>query len=174
VTASKQGLVSVLEVQRAELRRFLVARTGSEADADDILNDLWIKVSQSHFGPVANSKSYLFRMANNIILDRLREARRRERRESDWTASRHGGHSSSAELADTAADPEQALIELEEARRLTDAIAQLPAGAQRVLRMHKLEGLSHDEVAQRLGITKSAVEKHMAVAMVHLRRLLGS
>lgn len=166
--------MSVLEAQRAELRRFLVARTGSEADADDLLNDLWIKVRQSHFGPIANSKSYLFRMANNIVLDRLREARRRERRESDWTASQHCSHALSAEVADTAADAEQALIEREEARRLADAIAQLPAGAQRVLRMHKLEGLSHGEVAQRLGITKSAVEKHMAVAMIHLRRLLGS
>ncbi len=39
--------------------------------------------------------------------------------------------------------------------------------------MHKIEGLTHGEVAARLGISRSAVEKHMAVAMTHLRRLLA-
>jgi DNA-directed RNA polymerase specialized sigma24 family protein len=43
-----------------------------------------------------------------------------------------------------------------------------------VLRLHKFDGLSHGEVAARLGISKSAVEKHMAVAMAHLRRLLAA
>jgi len=46
------------------------------------------------------------------------------------------------------------------------------AAEARVLKMHKLDGLSHGEVAAQLGISKSAVEKHMAVAMAYLRRLL--
>ena len=74
--------------------------------------------------------------------------------------------------ADPTADAEQMLIEQEESKRLAAAIEQLPAGAQRVLRMHKLEGLGHAEVAVQLGISKSAVEKHMAAAMAHLRRRL--
>ena len=38
--------------------------------------------------------------------------------------------------------------------------------------MHKFDGLSHAEIAARLGISRSGVEKHIAVAMVHLRRAL--
>lgn len=171
--ASHQGLVGALEERRPELRRFLVARTGSEADAEDLLSELWIKVDEVRPGPLANPEAYLFRMANNLVLDRLREARRRQRRESAWTDDQYGGHSASTEVADRAPTAEQQLVEGDEARRLADAIAQLPAGAQRVLRMHKLDGLSHGEVAAELGISKSAVEKHMAVAMAHLRRLLG-
>lgn len=169
-----QDLLVTLGEQRAGLRRFLVARTGSEADADDLLSELWIRVSQAQPGPVSNSQGYLFKMANNLVLDRLREARRRERRESDWTAHQHGSHARSTEVADATPDAEHRLIERDEARQLADAIAQLPTGAQRVLRMHKLDGLNHGEVAERLGITRSAVEKHMAVAMAHLRRILGS
>ena len=169
-----QGLLFELEKRRAELRRFLVARTGSEADADDLLSELWIKISASNTGPVSSARSYLFRTANNLVLDKVREARRRQRRESDWTAEQHGGDIPSAEIADTASDAESVLIEQDEAARLAEAIGKLPAGAQRVLRMHKLDGLSHREVADRLGISKSAVEKHMVVAMTHLRRLLES
>lgn len=65
------------------------------------------------------------------------------------------------------------MVERDEAARLASAIAHLPDGARRVLRLHKIEGLSHGEVAARLGISKSGVEKHMAVAMKYLRRLLA-
>jgi RNA polymerase sigma factor (sigma-70 family) len=49
-------------------------------------------------------------------------------------------------------------------------VETLPPQTQRVFRMHKLEGLSHAETAARLGVSKSAVEKHMITA---LKRLLA-
>ena len=168
------GLIGVLEEQRPELRRFLVARTGNESDADDVLNELWIKVSSGRSGPITNPKSYLFRMASNLVLDRLRETRRRERREAQWNAERYDRYASGIEVADATPNAEQWLLDQEEVQRLADAISRLPPGAQQVLRLHKLEGLSHGEVAERLGISKSAVEKHMAVAMTHLRRTLAA
>jgi RNA polymerase sigma-70 factor (ECF subfamily) len=168
-----QGLIGALESGRAEIRRFLVARTGSEADAEDLLSELWIKVRAEHSGPIVNSKSYIYRMANNLVLDRLRAARRRQRREAQWTAEQHGEPHPSVEVIEPAPSAEEMLIDAEQAKRLAEAIAQLPPGAQRVLRRHKLDGLSHGDIAAELGISRSAVEKHMAVAMTHLRRLMG-
>jgi RNA polymerase sigma-70 factor (ECF subfamily) len=46
---------------------------------------------------------------------------------------------------------------------------RLPAQTRQVFVMHKFEGLTHTEVAHRLGISRSAVEKHVSTA---LRRLL--
>jgi RNA polymerase sigma-70 factor (ECF subfamily) len=166
------GLTGILEARRGDLRRFLIARTGSEADADDLLSELWIKANSVQPGPVSNPGSYLFKMANNLVLDRLRETSRRQRREGDWIAEQRGSHVLVEEPADPASSAEQMLIERDEQNRLTEAIDQLPAGARRVLRMHKLEGLGHAEIAAQLGISKSAVEKHMALAMAHLRRIL--
>lgn len=166
------GLSAVFDERKAELRRFLLARTGNEADADDLVSELWMKLQSVPGGPIANPASYLFKMANNLALDRRREARRRERRESDWSDDHHGTAPTGIERADPAPSAEVSLIAQHEAARLRAAVEQLPDGARRVLRMHKFEELSHGEVAERLGISKSAVEKHMAVAMTHLRRLL--
>jgi RNA polymerase sigma-70 factor (ECF subfamily) len=132
------GLTGTLEARRGDLRRFLIARTGSEADADDLLSELWIKANSVQPGPVSNPGSYLFKMANNLVLDRLRETSRRQRREGDWIAEQRGSHALVEEPADPASSAEQMLIERDEQNRLTEAIDQLPAGARRVLRMHKL------------------------------------
>jgi RNA polymerase sigma-70 factor (ECF subfamily) len=57
-------------------------------------------------------------------------------------------------------------------QRIKTALETLPEGARRAFELHKLRGLTHGEVAAQLGISKSGVEKHMAVAMKYLRRAL--
>jgi RNA polymerase sigma-70 factor (ECF subfamily) len=57
--------------------------------------------------------------------------------------------------------------------RLAAAIAALPPQCRRVFTLHKLHGLSHAEVATRLNISRSAVEKHMSAALKHLARQEG-
>ncbi|MGD9812382.1 MAG: RNA polymerase sigma factor [Sphingobium sp.] len=166
------GLAALYRLHRAELLRFLVARTGNAAEAEDVVQEVWLKIATAQAGPVSNGRSYLFRIAQNLVLDRVRERKRRLARERNWSDDEHGPLPPSGEVADSRGDAAQQIEEREEAARLASAIANLPEGAQRVLRLHKIEGLSHGEVAARLGISKSGVEKHMAVAMKHLRRLL--
>ena len=55
---------------------------------------------------------------------------------------------------------------------IEQAIARLPPGAQRALRLHRIEGHPQGEVAAMMGISRSGVEKHLAVAMRHLRDAL--
>ncbi len=167
------GLHQLYDDHRLDLRRFLVARTGSIADADDVLQEMWIRLNATLSGPVANGRAYLFRMAQNLVLDRLKKERRRGVRDGHWLTVEHGTSAVALEPVDPAPDADRLLIGREAAQRLAIAIAALPAGAARAFRLHKLEGLSHGDVAARLGISKSGVEKHMAVAMAHLRRALA-
>lgn len=169
MSESETGLLAILAAERAALLRFLAARTGDPAGAEDLLQELWIKVRQAGHGPIGNGRAYLFRMAQNLVLDGLRERRRREARESAWIGE---AAPTGADPADAAATAEEQLIARGEAERLACAVETLPEGARRVLRLHKIEGLSHAEVAARLGISRSGVEKHMAVAMAHLRKQL--
>lgn len=166
------GLAGLYRLHRQELLRFLAARTGDAAEAEDVVQEVWIRIATAQAGPVANGRSYLFRIAHNLVLDRLRERRRRGAREQSWSETEHGPVPLSGEVADIRENAEREMETREEVARLTSAIANLPEGARKVVRLHKIDGLSHSEVAARLGISKSGVEKHMAVAMKHLRRLL--
>lgn len=166
-------LPRLFEHHRAELLRFVAARTGDMAEAEDIVQELWLRASAAPAASVEHWRGYLFRAANNLVIDRVRARRRREAREREWTESVHGAAPVTDEVADRADTPDAAAEAAQEARRLARAVAALPQGARRVFELHKIDGLSHAEVADRLGISKSGVEKHMAVAMTHLRRALA-
>lgn len=161
------GLETVYYAHRAELLRLLCARTGDPSEAEDILQDLWLKAHAQQIATLSNSKAYLYRMAQNLLIDRMRERNRRMCRDYQWvtdfTMTHAGGWHRAAE---------DAAHEQEETQRLMRAIEKLPDGARAVFRLHKLDGLSHAEVASRLGISRSGVEKHIAVAMKCLRRTL--
>ncbi|TPG42867.1 RNA polymerase sigma factor [Sphingomonas koreensis] len=157
---------------RGELLRFLAARTGDMAEAEDILQELWIRAGAQPPGSVEHWRAYLFRTANNLIIDRLRARRRRAARERDWSENVHGPISGTDEVADPVDTADRVIEARDEARRLALAIAALPEGARRVFELHKIDELSHAEVAVKLGISRSGVEKHMAVAMKHLRAAL--
>jgi RNA polymerase sigma-70 factor (ECF subfamily) len=158
---------------RADLMRFLVARTGDRDEAEDILQELWVRTRDVKPAAVEHWRAYLFRVAHNLVIDRRRAAQRRAARERRWSEEAHGVMSPTEEAADTAPGADDAIAAREEAARLASAIANLPEGARRVFQLHKIEGHSHGEVAAHLGISKSGVEKHMAVAMKHLRRMLA-
>jgi len=169
---SPQGLAAAYAEHRAQLLRFLIARTGQPADAEELLQEVWLKIGAARTGPIADARAYLYRVAQNLALDRLREMKRRAVRERDWADVTLDQRADAPEPAATV-DAESALIAAGEAQRLADAIARLPPGAGRAFRLHKLDGLSHAEVALRMGISRKGVEGHMATAMTHLRRLLA-
>lgn len=171
VSAPPGGLLAAYDAHRVALRRFLAARSGAPAEAEDMMQELWLAAHNMAAGPVANPRAYLFRIANNLVLARHRAALRAAARDRAWIDLRHGA---AAEPEDDAPTADAAMIAREEAAALASAIANLPPAAGRAFRLHKFDGLSHEEVAAELGISRSGVEKHIALAMTHLRRALTS
>ncbi len=166
------GLAALLEAERAGFLRFLAARCGNPADAEDLLQELWLRAAMVQTGPIANGRAYLFRMANNLVLDRARAERRAMQRDCAWL-----GHDAPASAAiemrpDPAPGTEAALIEAEEAALVRRAVECLPDGARRALLLYRFEGRGQGEIATIMGISRSGVEKHLALAMRHLRRSL--
>lgn len=164
------GLTAALSANRSQLIRFFTSRTGNPAEAEDVVQEIWLHVARADTGPVANPLAFLHRVGMNIVLDRVRERQRRTKREQGWsdvTIEQRGGVAT-----DDAPTPEEIVDGRQQAKRLAAAIDALPPGAGRVFRRHKLDGLSHAEVAAEFSITKSAVEKHIAVALRHLREAM--
>jgi RNA polymerase sigma-70 factor (ECF subfamily) len=164
------GLLATLEASRHQLIRFFTSRTGDPAEAEDVVQEIWIHISQAQTGPVGSPLAYLHKVGMNIVLDRLRSRQRRVRRERAWSdlAVDHQG----VEAADDAPSAFAIVDGRQRVALLSAAIDGLPPGAGRVFRRHKLDGLSHADIAAELGITKSAVEKHIAVALRHLRKAM--
>jgi RNA polymerase sigma-70 factor (ECF subfamily) len=165
------GLTAAYASHHAQLLRYVTARTGDRSEAEDVLQELWLRLKDANSGPVANPLSYLYRMASNLVVDRLRERQRRHQREREWTGTIVD--LSSGEAIDEGPAADQMIEDRQRLLRLSQAINALPAGARRVLQRLKLDGLSHAEVARELGVSKSAIEKHMAVAMKHLIKSMG-
>jgi RNA polymerase sigma-70 factor (ECF subfamily) len=170
-----QGLAAAYDSHRAAILRFLRARTRDAAESEDVLQELWIKLREAPRGPIGNVRAYLFQMANNLVLDRERERRRRQVRDRSWTGQAHTllpVADGEVEAVDPQRTPEEWLSAAQQRDRLLEAIQSLPEAARRAFCLHKLEELSHAQVAARLGISRSGVEKHIALAMKHLRRAL--
>jgi RNA polymerase sigma-70 factor (ECF subfamily) len=167
------GLAALISAHRSDLRRFLAARCGDPAEAEDLLQELWLKVAALPSGPIANGRAYLFRVANNLVLDRVRARHRAMRRDRSWLDDGVSGASGIEDRPDPAPRADEALVREEEAAVVRRAIAELPPGARRALELHRLEGRGQAEVAQLMGISRSGVEKHLATAMRHLRRTLA-
>lgn len=162
-----QGLEAVYHSLRPQLLRFLQARTGNASDAEDILQDMWLKLSEVK-GVVGNPAAYLHRMANNAALDKAREHSRKRRRDQQWAESQTSY--SGADPVDEAPSAERLLMSREACQRVAEIIAGMPPAAARVFRLHRIEGLTHAEVASQLGISRSGVEKAMATALRYLAK----
>lgn len=167
------GLGAHLEGQRPALLRFLAARCGDPAEAEDLLQELWLKIATTPTGPIANGRAYLFQMANNLVLDRARATQRAMRRDRAWL-EREGSAELTLDLRrDPARGAEAELLAMEEAEIVRRAVDALPPGARRALLLYRFDGHAQADIAGIMGISRSGVEKHLALAMKHLRRSLA-
>lgn len=162
------GLEAVFIAERPALLRFLSAR-GAGDDAEDIMQELWVRLRGRVGGPVADPRSYLFRAANNLMLDRARSERQRRGREREW--ARPDGENDPERAAE--ATSEEVLLSREalgEAERELDALGERTA---RIFLRYRLQGHAQRLIAETEGISLSAVEKHLQKAyraMIDLRR----
>jgi RNA polymerase sigma factor (sigma-70 family) len=157
----RNGLLrAALLEHRAALLRYLVARRVPPEEAEDILQDLVVKLESHASGPVAEPRAYLYRMAENLLLDRIRSEGRRRGREQAWVAAQAGATLE----ADDRPSAEQALIGRERLALVSAALAALPERTLAVFRRYRIDGAPQRQIAAELGISLSAVEKHLQKA----------
>jgi RNA polymerase sigma-70 factor (ECF subfamily) len=158
--------------RRDSLARFLAARVGNKEEAEDLLQELFLKIGRTP--PVSDLRdppAYLFRMAMNLARDHRREQHRARAREADWVDTRNVVLGSQA--VDDTPSAEAAHGAKQRVAAIRKTLEQLSPQCRRTFLLHKFDGLSHEDVAQRVGITRSTVEKHMRTAMKHLLETLG-
>lgn len=153
------GLEAVFLTNREALLRFFCARGAADA-ADDLLQELWLKASAADSQPIAQPLAYLYRMANNLILDRARSETRRRSREQTWSDASFVADG----LAANASSGERILLARERVKAVEAALSGLGGRTETIFRRFRLDGLSQGEIAREEGISLSAVEKHLQKA----------
>lgn len=155
---------------RGALTRMLRARLGSEQDAEDLVQELYLRLQRSVEPDVRDPAAYLYKMALNLARDHQRERHRSKARDGHWveaTQTELGGEPVVGETpADIAYGAKQKLA------RVMAALEELSPQCRRVFTLHKFDGLAHAEICARLGIGRSTVEKHMTAALKHLTKRL--
>ena len=165
---SEGGLKAAFLAEQPMLLRLLVARLGNRADAEDALQDIWLKLDHSvEVTPaVAQPAAYLYRMAANLAADRRIAATRSGARDTAWLDVQPD-----AQEQPTA---ERALLGRERLAALEAALAAMPERMSAALRMYRVEELPQKQIAERLGMTLSGVEKLLrrAVKEIHVYRTM--
>jgi len=166
-TTPTSPLISSYLENRAMLLRYFVSRTRDSSLAQEIVQDVYLKIAQlgpDH--PVDNATAFLFKVAHNLWLNRLRSDNRRFAREDEWIDSQ------TTRIADEAVVDEPSvearLAAAQEMKLVQTYLHTLPERTCTIFRLHKLEGLTQAEVAAKLGISKSSVEKHLHQAIGYL------
>jgi RNA polymerase sigma factor (sigma-70 family) len=139
-----------------ELKARLTQRLGSSELASDAVQDTWLRLHHAeNIGRVSNPANYLFRIALNIARDRLSSERRY------LTAVQI---EQMFDLADDSADVASTAEARSELQLVERLISELPPRQREILVAARLDGLPRGEIAQRLGISLSLVEKELKLA----------
>jgi RNA polymerase sigma-70 factor (ECF subfamily) len=148
----------------APLRRYLARLLGNTTEAQDVAHDAYVRVFPKVQDHSARSpEAVLYTTARRLAINQLK------RRSIAPVIPGPAGLETAASSAPGVA---QQVMARQELGRLQEAIGQLPPGCRAVLLLRKIELLSHQEIADRLGLAVSTVEKQHARALRLLRAAL--
>lgn len=164
--SSSAGLEQAFLANRERLLRFLLARGAGEA-AEDLLQEIWLKIAARDSGPIASPLSYLFRTADTLMIDRFRSARQAERRERDWSETNDG----TMPGASDAPSAERHLIGREQARLALQTLEALGPRPAAIFRRHRVDGVPQRLLADEFGVSLSTVESDLRRAYAALAEL---
>ncbi len=161
-TDAAQGIEGVLLANRSRIVRFLEVRGAGDA-AEDLFQDLWMRLTDRPMGPIAEPLPYVMRAANNLMLDRYRSLRQSALRDQAW-GENAAGHEPSAETT---------LISREQLGLVEAAIAATGERPARIFRRFRVDGLSQRDIASEMGVSLSTVEadlRKVYAALAAVRR----
>ncbi|MFW6078701.1 MAG: RNA polymerase sigma factor, partial [Gemmatimonadota bacterium] len=143
----------------AVVRRF----AADDALAEDWAQEAWIRAIRAlpRFRGDARFSTWLHRIAVNTALQGQRRRRSRQGREEPIPASLPAAASSSTD------DP-KVLLRL----RLERALERLPEGMRKVLVLHDVEGYTHEEIGEMLGVATGTSKSQLFKARARMRELL--
>jgi RNA polymerase sigma factor, sigma-70 family len=168
VAGSPAHAAQVAELFREHNRAliaFLHCRLGSQSDAQELAQEAYLRMlTLEHPERVGSLRAYLFRIAANLAVDRLRMRKiRGDKMRNDMLIEQppEGLH--------LVPIPERHVSAIEQWRELRRALRELPAKTSQAFVMHVIEGRDFSVVAQAMKLSERMVRYHVANALAHCR-----
>jgi RNA polymerase sigma factor (sigma-70 family) len=170
-----QKLTETIGREQGRLRNFIRKRVPDEADAEDILQDVFYELIEAYrlMKPIEQAGAWMFRVARNRIVDRFRR-KKPEAFESVKDPNLESGDSLTLEdlLPSPDAGPEAAYARSILMEELDTAIDELPEDQREVFIAHEYDGISFKEISAETGVSVNTLLSRKHHAVVHLRRRL--
>lgn len=134
--------------------------TKSRILAEEVVQDVFLKIWQNHenLAEITNIENYLFIISRNHIFDMIKKIAR----DTSLVVDSNYKSTSTNDTEDTIKDDQYNII-------LNQIVDQLPPQQQKIYKMAKWDGLSHQKIGEDLGISTETVKKHMAQALKFVR-----
>ena len=142
-----------------DIRRWLTTRVRglTVCDVDEVIQETYARVWSVDPQRIATVRAYLFVTARNIVGEAVRRSR--------IVSIEAMADIESLNVVGDDVTAERRLSGREEVERLHHTLARLPAKCREAFELKKFEDLSQREIACRMGIAESTVEKHLAKAL---------
>lgn len=173
---------ALLERFLPELRAFVARRAGPGLERRESTSDLVQSTCREvlqhlprfRYDGEDGFRRWLFKTALRKIQDRHRywQAERRRAERETTAEPLSPSRSRGREGPRTSATPSRAAAASEELERVARALAELPESYREVIRLHQVEGLSHQEIAGRLGTSEAYARTLLSRGLARLARVL--
>jgi RNA polymerase sigma-70 factor (ECF subfamily) len=157
---------SLYQRHRAALLRFILRSVGNRAIAEELFQDIWIRLidSKARYVPSARFQTYLYRITRNRIIDHYRALKPVD------SLDDNDGHE---RLADTGSRSAETTIDLGNATlQLKKALCELPLDQRTAFLLQAERGMSLAEIAEISGVGRETIKSRLRYAVAKLRKAL--
>jgi RNA polymerase sigma factor (sigma-70 family) len=152
----REHFLQVFLSQRSQMEALVNRRVGCRATAADLVQDLFLRFWRRPLVQVEELSTYLLRCAGNIAIDHLRSEGSRVRASEGLMAQPSDS---------VVGEPQAALDANNDLRHVDAALRGLPERTRQIFLLNRIHGRKYAEIANAMGLSQSAVEKHMMRAL---------
>jgi RNA polymerase sigma-70 factor (ECF subfamily) len=141
-------------------------------DAADVAQEVFIRAFQAfgRFDGRSSLRTWLFRIAHNLCIDR---ARRNDRSPIEASLDARDDEDGAWEISDARWAPEQLVLNAELYEQVEKALAAMSEKLRTVLLLHDREDFAYDEIAETLNLPIGTVKSRLFLARAHLQKHLS-
>lgn len=146
-----------------KVKYFINGLLKSDADAEELAQDVFVKlwINKQFIDPQKSLNAYIYTMARNAALNHLK------------SISVHSNYLKEYQQEESACVTEESIHAHETELLIELSVSNMPPQRQTIYRMSRNEGITNEEIAKKLGITKKTVENQLSLALQELRKVVA-